>query len=324
MRENWKKILFDNNNITDRLNGHPLTDDEMKQIIDKINDLKTPLELNGFINGKSVSIRRDHPGDRLHLGKEISLKIYDRTEIAAGKSRYQIARQPRFFAQDSLARERRGDLMLLINGMPVFHVELKRSGVDVMQAANQIGKYSREGAFSNLFALVHIFVAMNPEEAVYFANQPQNDGTFNRNYMFHWADSDQRGGYIWHTTGSGKTMTSFKSAQLIADSGKADKVIFLLDRIELGTQSFKAYRNFAGADGKMAGVGSGVQETKDTSALLQKLESRNPNDMLIVTSIQKMSNIRAVDGVNREHIARIAKNAWFSSWTNATAARSAR
>ncbi len=304
LRENWKKILFDNNNITDRLNGHPLTDDAMKQIIDKINDLKTPLELNGFINGKSVSIRRDHPGDRLHLGKEISLKIYDRTEIAAGKSRYQIARQPRFFAQDSLARERRGDLMLLINGMPVFHVELKRSGVDVMQAANQIGKYSREGAFSNLFALVHIFVAMNPEEAVYFANQPQNDGTFNRNYMFHWADfdnhpigdyqriaatllsiptahemigfytvadagdgclkvmrsyqyyaasgvdarvrkknwadSDQRGGYIWHTTGSGKTMTSFKSAQLIADSGKADKVIFLLDRIELGTQSFKA------------------------------------------------------------------------------------
>ena len=85
-REKSIRKGFDNNNITDRLNGHPLTDDEMKQIIDKINDLKTPLELNGFINGKSVSIRRDHPGDRLHLGKEISLKIYDRTEIEIGRA----------------------------------------------------------------------------------------------------------------------------------------------------------------------------------------------------------------------------------------------
>ena len=60
-----------------------------------------------------------------------------------------------------------------------------------------------------------------------------------------WENDQQRGGYIWHTTGSGKTMTSFKSAQLIASSKDADKVIFLMDRIELGTQSLKEYRNFA-------------------------------------------------------------------------------
>lgn len=354
---NWAGILFDNNRDIDRLNNCPLTDGEMQQIIEQINVLRTPLKLNGFINGKTVSVKRDNPADAVHFGKEISLKIYDRQEIAAGQSRYQIAWQPKF-PTPGILNDRRGDLMLLINGMPVFHIELKRSGVSVTQATNQIAKYSREGIFSGLFALVQIFVAQEPEETLYFAN-PGPEGRFNPDFYFHWANFDndpindwkdiastllsipmahqligfytvpddtdgvlkvmrsyqyyaaraisdkvaktkwgegnQRGGYIWHTTGSGKTMTSFKSAQLIANSKDADKVIFLMDRIELGTQSLKEYRGFAEDN-------DDVQATENTHVLIAKLKSDKPADTLIVTSIQKMSNIKEEGGMNAADI----------------------
>jgi type I restriction enzyme R subunit len=184
---NWANILYENNRSIDRLNDTPLTDGEMQQIIEQITELRTPLKLNGFINGKTVSITRDNPDDKLHFGKEISLKIYDRREIAAGQSRYQIAQQPAFKSKSKILNDRRGDLMLLINGMPVIHVELKRSGVSVSQAYHQIEKYSNEGIFTGLFSLVQIFVAMEPDETVYFAN-PGHDGKFNKDFYFHWAD----------------------------------------------------------------------------------------------------------------------------------------
>ena len=113
---------------------------------------------------------RDNPDDDLHYGKEVSLKIYDRAEIAGGQSRYQIAQQPHFSAKTKTLPDRRGDVMLLINGMPVIHVELKRSGVSRSQAVEQIEKYRHEGVFTGIFSLVQIFVAMNPDDAVYFAN----------------------------------------------------------------------------------------------------------------------------------------------------------
>lgn len=357
--KNWANILYDNNRGIDRLNNYPLTDGEMQQIIEQIINLRTPLKLNGFINGKTVSITRDNPDDILHFGKEISLKIYDRREIAAGQSRYQIVQQPEFTSKSKILSNRRGDLMLLINGMPVIHIELKRSGIPVSQAYNQIEKYSHEGIFTGLFSLVQVFAAMNPDETVYFAN-PGPDGTFNIDYYFHWADfnnepvndwkdiassllsipmahqligfytvaddsdgilkvmrsyqyfaanaisdkvsktkwneKNQLGGFIWHTTGSGKTMTSFKSAQLIANSNDADKVVFLTDRIELGTQSLKEYRAFADEN-------ETVQATENTKILIAKLKSSNPADTLIVTSIQKMSNIKEEeDGLNAHDI----------------------
>ncbi|WP_320129597.1 HsdR family type I site-specific deoxyribonuclease [uncultured Sphaerochaeta sp.] len=358
--ENWKEILNNNNMIRDRLNGHPLTDGEMQQILEQVIALRTPLKLNGFINGKTVSIKRDNPKDTEHFGKEISLKIYDRNEIAAGQSRYQIVQQPKFTSREAIANDRRGDLMLLINGMPVIHIELKRSGISVSQAYNQIEKYAYEGIFSGLFSLIQVFVAMEPNEAVYFAN-PGPEGKFVKDYYFHWADfnnipingwqdivsallsipmahqligfytvadgsdgilkvmrsyqyyassaisdrvskalwdgGEMRGGYIWHTTGSGKTMTSFKSAQLIANSKDADKVVFLMDRIELGTQSLKEYRGFANET-------EDVQATEDTYVLISRLKSSNPADTLIVTSIQKMSRIND-DGLGARDLAKI-------------------
>ena len=355
--QNWANILFENNRGKDRLNDYPLTEGEMQQILEQINALRTPLKLNGFINGKTVSIKRDNPADVLHFGKEVSLKIYDRLEIAAGQSRYQIAQQPVFPTKSKILNDRRGDIMLLINGMPLIHIELKKNGVSVSQACHQIEKYSREGVFSGLFSLVQIFVAMEPKETVYFAN-PGPDGKFNKDFYFHWADFNNEpindwsdiassllfipmahqligfytvadsndgvlkvmrsyqyfaanaisdkvaktdwkskhalGGYIWHTTGSGKTMTSFKSAQLIANSQDADKVIFLMDRIELGTQSLKEYRGFADDN-------EDVQATENTGVLVTKLKSSDPANTLIVTSIQKMSNIKDEDGGLNAH-----------------------
>lgn len=99
---NWADILFENNRDIDRLNDYPLTDGEMQQIIEQIVSLKTPLKLNGFINGKSVTIIRDNTDDKVHFGKEVSLKIYDRREIAAGQSRYQIVQQPKFRTESDI------------------------------------------------------------------------------------------------------------------------------------------------------------------------------------------------------------------------------
>ncbi len=362
---NWAQILFENNRGKDRLNEVPLTISEMQQIREQINALRTPFNLNGLINGKTVAITRDNPTDALHFGKEVSLKIYDRHEIAAGQSRYQIVQQPRYARGSPLLNDRRGDLVLLINGMPVIHIELKRSGIPVGKAYEQIEKYSREGIFSGLFSLIQIFVAMEPAEAVYFAN-PGPNGTFDKDYRFHWADFNNEpindwkrfisrllsipmahqligfytmadaadgvlkvmrsyqyyaahaisdkvaktdwknpnrlGGYIWHTTGSGKTMTSFKSAQLISNSNDADKVVFLLDRIELGTQTFEAYLGFAGENIKAwKSAQSDVQKTEHTGVLVKKLKSTNHADTLIVTSIQKMSKLKDEEDGLKEH-----------------------
>ncbi|MGE6454355.1 type I restriction endonuclease, partial [Shewanella baltica] len=185
--QNWANILFENNRQRDRLNDVALTASEMQQIIEQIKELRTPLKLNGLINGKTVAIKRDNPDDKEHFGKEVSLKIYDRQEIAAGQSRYQIAQQPLFERGSPLRNDRRGDVLLLINGMPVIHVELKRSGIPVSQAVNQIEKYTKEGIFTGLFSLIQVFVAMQPDETKYFAN-PGMEGKFNPDYQFNWAD----------------------------------------------------------------------------------------------------------------------------------------
>ena len=361
--DNWAKILFENNRQRDRLNDYPLTETEMQQIIEKITSLRSPLKLNSFINGKTISIRRDNQEDKEHFGKEIALKIYDRDEIAAGQSRYQIAEQPIFNKRNPILNDRRGDLMLLINGMPVIHIELKATNIPVSQATNQIEKYAHEGIYEGIFSLVQIFVGMTPDETLYFAN-PGPDGKFNRDFYFHWEDfnnepindwkkiastllsipmahqligfytiaddtdevlkvmrsyqyyaanaiSDKvsktdwgnpniRGGYIWHTTGSGKTMSSFKSAQLIANSKDADKVVFLIDRIELGIQSLRDYNGFADEN-------EVVQATEDTNTLITKLKSDDIADTLIVTSIQKMSRIREDAGLRDDDIRKINK-----------------
>lgn len=346
---NWAEILFNNNNETDKLNGVPLTRTEMTQVISQING-ESPFALNRRLNSRYISITRDNPKDTLHNGKRVDLFLFDKDEIAAGRSVYQIARQPRFHTSSEILGNRRGDLMLLINGMPLYHIELKNTPVKVEQACNQISKYMQHGVFTGFFSFVQVFVAMTPEETLYFAN-PGRDRAFNSDYYFHWADfnnryingweeiaekflsipmahrligygtiadgtdnvlkvmrsyqyhaaykiysqvvkrtdwddKQQKGGYIYHTTGSGKTMTSFKCAQLIKSSGKVDKIIFVMDRDELWKQTYDNYRNFSDCDD--------IEDTANTNILLSKLENDTLN-LLVVTSIQKMSLLTTVE-----------------------------
>ena len=332
---NWKNVLERINQ--DKLNGRTISNNEMNKILNQLRDLKTPNEINKFINGKEISIIGDD-------GKQLVLFNYDRNSIGLGKSVYQIAIEPKFTASNELGLSGRGDICLLINGMPVIHIELKRSGVAVGEACNQIEKYSKRGYFTGIFSLIQIFVAMNPDEALYFAN-PGKDGVFNKKFFFNWADVNNiainrwdkfageflnipkahelvgfytiadksdgvlkvmrsyqyyassgirdrvsrvawgrktRGGYVWHTTGSGKTMTSFKSAQLISEHKLADKVVFLVDRIELATQSSLNYKSFCLDD-------SDVSDTKSCDDLVKKLA--DDENTLIITSIQKMGKI---------------------------------
>lgn len=360
--ENWTKILFSNNNTTDKLNGCPLTKTEMGQIISHING-ETPFAINRRLNGRYISIIRDNSKDTQHVGKRVDLFLFDKDEIAAGRSVYQIARQPKLPISSEILGNRRGDLMLLINGMPLYHIELKNNPVPVEQACNQISKYMQHGVFTGFFSLVQVFVAMTPTETLYFANSGRErafnsdyyfhwgdfnnkhivdweevaekflsipmahrligygtiaDGTDNilkvmRSYQYHaaykiysqvvkrvdWDDDGQKGGYVYHTTGSGKTMTSFKCAQLIKSSGKVDKIVFLMDRDELWKQTYDNYRNFSDCDD--------IEDTANTNSLLSKLENDTPN-LLIVTSIQKMSNLTTVNPTpNAARIAKVQK-----------------
>ena len=360
--QNWADIIYDNNRKLDELGNYPLTKTEMKQILDIVESKPLPYDKNIFINGEQVIITRDNAADTVNFGKPVYLKIFDAKEIRAGQSRYQIVRQPRLRTSHPLAGNRRGDIMLLINGMPVIHIELKRSGVDVSQAAFQIKRYTHEGVFAHgIFSLIQIFVAMTPEKTLYFAN-PGTEERFSPQNFFHWAnfnneemtdwrqvtsdllsipmahmlvgfytiaddkdktlkvlrsyqyfavnkiadavqkhswdDHQHRGGFIWHTTGSGKTMTSFKSAQLIAKSGNADKVVFVLDRIELAIQSLDEYRAFADNP-------DCVHDTQDTQMLIAKLLSTDSDDKLIVTSIQKMGKIKAGENISDDNLKKL-------------------
>lgn len=379
--KNWKNILEKNNQ--DRLSNLPLVDEEINQIMEKLREAKTPFAVNKLITGQEISIRRSNEDDKRNYGKEVYLTIFKRDNVAGGNSVYQIARQPRFTSSDVMYPKRRGDVMLLINGMPVIHCELKNDNISIKNATNQIKTYSEEGAFRGIFSLVQVFFALNPEECVYFAN-PGEDGVFNPLFYFHWADhnneiikswvditktilriplaheligyytvaddkdgklkvmryyqiyaceemickiidkdrgelKDNKGGFVWHTTGSGKTLTSFKLAQLLSSTHKRKegesekewqkrckkmhKVVLLLDRVELYDQTYREYMCFKSDD-------EDVQKTNDTNDLISKLKSPDYKDSLIVTSIQKMKNIKDISLKKNitEDIKKIQKN----------------
>lgn len=347
--DNWKDIIFKRNRET--LNDIPLSDSEMDYLLNIMRtQANTPVKANHFINGQDIAIKRDSDSpDKQHAGKEVYLDLFSTTEIAGGSSRYQIAEQTRFDTDD-IYNDRRGDITLLINGMPVIHIELKAAGVDTAEATTQIRKYYQEGIFRGFMGLVQVFWAITPDDALFFAN-PGDADKFNPAFFFHWGDRnnkviknwkelisgntrilsipeahkligyycvadtlrdtlkvcrsyqytairaivgrtekqrwgnhDQLGGYIWCTTGGGKTMTSFKAGQLIIDMGFANKVVFIVDRKVLDTQSTKEYNSFSRS-------GESVCETKSTKDLFYKLKSNNSDEAMIVTSMQKISRI---------------------------------
>lgn len=349
---NWRQILFERNRAL--LHGVPLSDDEMQQVLDGLRQYAdTPVKANHFLNSaeRGLPIRRDRDSeDTAHAGKEVYLDLFRAREIAGGSSRYQIAEQTKFVSTHPNYPDRRGDITLLIDGIPVIQIELKASGVDVFEATTQLQKYTQENIFKGFMGLVQVFWAISPEDALYFANPGSHD-RFHPAFFFHWGDRDnhiirdwreliagpshilsvpeahkligyytiadrnadvlkvcrsyqytainaivrragkqrwgehqQRGGFVWCTTGGGKTITSFKAGQLILDLGFADKVVFVVDRRALDEQSTREYNSFA-RDGES------VCSTTSSVNLFNKLKSRKADDAIIMTSIQKLANV---------------------------------
>ena len=224
----------------------------------------------------------------------------------------------------------RYDVTILINGLPLVQIELKRRGVELKQAYNQIQRYHKT-SFHGLFDYIQLFVISNGVNTRYFANNP-NSGykfTFNwtdvqnhpfneldmfaafflekctlgkiigKNIVLHEGDkclmvlrpyqfyavekildrvqNSNDNGYIWHTTGAGKTLTSFKAAQLVSELDDVDKVMFVVDRHDLDTQTQSEYEAFEpGA----------VDSTDNTDELVKRLQS---NSKIIITTIQKLN-----------------------------------
>ncbi len=365
---NFRKILNERNRK--ELNGVPLSDYEFDQVMELINNANTPVKANILINGNTICITREaNSADTEHQSLPVYLNIFNQAEIASGLSRYQIARQTHY-ETDVMTNDRRGDVTLLINGLPVIHIELKAQGVAIEEALNQIEKYQRESVFSGLMGLVQVFFVMNPEDARYFANYGQ---PVNRNdaFVFHWADEasnpildwkilsdkhgtkysmlsipeahqfvayytvadrlkdtlkvmrpyqcyairamiartkkqkwgtvDPLGGINWCTTGGGKTMSSFKAGQTIRDLGLADKIVFVVDRTELNSQSLEDYNSFSKqVDDNDIKKGE-VIDTKTSHQLFARLKSDDTKDALIITSIQKMNNINE-DSMNEKQV----------------------
>ena len=243
------------------------------------------------------------------------------------KNEYQVSHQ---ITQEG-KYENRYDVTLLINGLPLVQVELKRRGIEMKEAFNQIQRYHKHSFTGTLFEYIQIFIISNGVNTKYFANNPNQ--TFEQ--TFFWTDVDNRkitkledftnvflekctvskmiaeyivlaeslqipmilrpyqyfavkavekrvlesnkNGYIWHTTGSGKTLTSFKTSQVLSKMIEIKKVLFVVDRKDLDIQTTKEFNSFS--DGSVDG-------TNNTSHLVKQLT--DPNRKLIVTTIQKL------------------------------------
>lgn len=331
--KNFKYILEQNNK--DRLNGESLSESEFEQV-------KNQLQFSSFYkagewlvgeNGKvQVHVQRDT--ERLHL------VVMNHEHIAGGSSVYEVINQ--YIAlkneeDDTLpARDRRFDVTLMINGLPMIHIELKNRQHSYMDGFHQIKKYIGEGKFTGIFSAVQMFVVSNGEDTKYFA--AANDTELNPKFMSGWVDRDNnavtnyldfaksvlripeahemiarytvldedakrlillrpyqihaiesireasktgKSGYVWHTTGSGKTLTSYKATRnLLMDIPAIDKAIFLIDRKDLDTQTTMAFQAYANNDLV------DVDETDNVNDLKKKLKS--DDRQVIVTTIQKM------------------------------------
>ena len=330
---NFRYILEQNNK--DRLNGEPLTDAEFDQV-------KNQLQFSSFYkagewlvgeNGKvMVHVQRDT--EKLHL------VVMNHEHIAGGSSVYEVINQYQALDTDGNntmpARDRRFDVTLMINGLPMIHIELKNKQHPYMDGFRQIKKYIGEGKFTGIFSAVQMFVVSNGVDTKYFA--AASDRELNDKFLSGWVDNDNnpvtdyldfaksvlripqahemiarytvldedakrliilrpyqihaieairdaskngKSGFVWHTTGSGKTLTSYKATRnLLMDIPSLDKTIFLIDRKDLDTQTTQAFQAYANNDL------IDVDETDNVFDLKNKLKS--DDRQVIVTTIQKL------------------------------------
>lgn len=329
---NFRYILEQNNK--ERLDGEPLTDTEFEQV-------KNQLQFSSFYkagewlvgeNGKvQVHVQRDTK--RLHL------VVMNHEHIAGGSSVYEVINQYSALKTEEDGRNRRFDVTLMINGLPMIHIELKNKQHSYMDGFWQIKKYIGEGKFTGIFSAVQMFVISNGVNTKYFS--AASDTELNEKFISGWLDQDNnpvsdyiefaksvlsipeahemiarytvldedakrlillrpyqihaieaireasktgKSGYVWHTTGSGKTLTSYKATRnLLMDIPSLDKTIFLIDRKDLDTQTTMAFQAYANNDL------IDVNETDNVNDLKRKLKSEDRQ--VIVTTIQKLQRL---------------------------------
>lgn len=330
--QNLREIIERNNKAV--LDDVKLTDQEFAQIKDQLiftSAFKAAKFLRGE-NGKAkVRVQRDDTS----LG-EVYLLVLDNRDIAGGTSVYQVINQFRSMRRHAMDGDSRFDVTLLINGLPLIHIELKNANVGYMEAFNQIKEYSREGKFNGIYSACQMFVVTNGAQTKYIA--PASHDNLNAKFLSPWVDKDNKNvenyldfvkevltipqahrlvsnytvldhdreslillrpyqihavkavmenykkgsGYIWHTTGSGKTLTSYKLAKNILEAvPNIDKSVFIVDRIDLDNQTSSAFDSYAKGDFV------DIEETENVRGLEKKLTDGQRS--LVITTIQKLN-----------------------------------
>ncbi|EOE6441228.1 type I restriction endonuclease subunit R [Campylobacter upsaliensis] len=342
----------------EELNSTTLSDTEWRRFFAQVLS-----RANASIVEKSVLIQEDYiqPLERDN-GSIINFKLIDKADIH--KNSLQVINQ---YEATTPTRSHRYDVTILVNGLPLVHIELKRRGISLKEAFRQINRYGRESFFSGsgLFEFVQIFVISNGTQSKYYSNTTRDfhiktkqgikttktSNTFEftsyfsdekntiiddlidfaktffarhtllqilchycvldvdrkllvlrpyqiaacekilqqiaisyHNKFYEKSNGQKSGGYIWHTTGSGKTLTSFKTAQLVSKIPEIAKVLFVVDRKDLDYQTMREYDRFQ----KGAATGS-----KSTKELQSRLNSIDKNHKIIITTIQKLSRFIA-------------------------------
>ena len=339
----------------ERLNNLKLSDSEWKQLFDTHIASKQM-----SIEDKTERIQRSEIVNiTLDNGKSQNIKLIDKKDIF--NNQLQVLNQ---YVPEGGARDNRYDVTILVNGLPLVHCELKRRGVPIKEAFNQINRYGRDSfwAGSGLYEYVQIFLISNGTETKYYSNTTRyahvaavNKGrnrvkSQSQSFEFtsYWADADNNtildirdftrtflakstilniltkycvftvdknlmvmrpyqiaaterimlrikkavnnkqqgtlagGGYIWHTTGSGKTLTSFKTAQQASKLPYIDKVLFVVDRKDLDYQTMKEYDNFE----------KGCANSNASSAILHRqLNDTSESSRIIITTLQKLATL---------------------------------
>ena len=328
--DNFFEKLEENNVRT--LADYPLTHSEKNQIKNQLNFVNF-YEAAKWIAGENGIAKVQVQREDASLGI-IRLEVLWRNNVAGGKSSYEVVHQVMTGGEG--IRQRRGDVTLLINGLPLIQIELKSRSHPYMDAFRQIKKYDQEGQFRGIFSSLQMFVVSNVTDTRYIAAAKANK--LNERFLTKWVDQNnhpqpqlfdfaesvlsiprahemvmqysvidddkkalillrpyqvhaieairdasrkQRSGYIWHTTGSGKTLTSYKVSRNLLQIPSIEKTIFVIDRTDLDQQTTSSFQSYAENDM------IDVDETDDTRELIKNLASDDRR--VVVTTIQKMN-----------------------------------
>jgi len=342
------------NNLSE-LNEQPLTDKEFDAVkTELLLRTQTPFDAAKWLKGENGIARITIEREDSQLGSA-SLILYSNQDIGGGISSYEVVNQIAKQSSRENGRDRRFDVTLLINGLPIVQIELKKVTAKdgVYQAFNQVKKYAEEGMFrNNIFSTLQLFVVSNEQTTRYFANAlPKN---MHRKFLFSWRTKDNKkvenlyefckqmlnipdahrliahytivsedqdnktlmvlhpyqvhaiealfvsankheSGYVWHATGSGKTLTSFVATKLLARKSGNDRTIMLVDRKDLDNQTTSEFTKFASEFNTGLSSGTAVSNslivgTGSSKELSKTLLAEANANVVIVTTRQKLDS----------------------------------